>query len=76
MLLILTKTNNSITYKNGTQFYWSDNTQLTYTNWPVGFNTNNGQQNTCAFLENKNSLWNTTTCGSPNDFICKITKGK
>ena len=61
--------------KNENQFYWSDNTQLTYSNWPVGFNAAVGQQNNCVFLENKNSLWNTTTCSAQNDFICKITKG-
>jgi hypothetical protein len=42
--------------------------------WASGFDPLVGQQNNCAFLENKYNLWNATSCNVENDFICKIKK--
>jgi hypothetical protein len=64
-------------FKNGSnKIYWSDNYDVSYSNWPSGFNASDPENNNkCAFYENKNSLWNAGQCDSQNDFICKISKG-
>ena len=61
--------------KDGSKFSWSDGSQNSYSNWISGFNPSVGQQNNCAFLENKYSFWNATSCSMKNDFICKVTQG-
>ena len=55
---------------------WSDSWQFSYSNWASGFNTSIDQQSYCGFLNDKDNLWNVTSCSSQNDFICKISKGE
>ncbi len=57
-------------------FSWIDTWDFSYTNWAVGFNSSIGQYNKCGYLVNFESVWNTGTCDTLNDFICKISKGK
>lgn len=59
------------------QFYWSDNNPLTYTNWDKNWiGTDTGSDAKCAFLNRFDSFWNSSSCDTLNDFICKISNGR
>jgi hypothetical protein len=65
---------------DSSNFYWTDNWPLAYTNWDKNWagsviHTNNTQQEEkCAFLLATNANWNTTNCDIKMDFMCKISK--
>lgn len=53
---------------------WEDRSEITFTNWAVGVNFTNVEDNQCALMESRSPFWNISNCDSANDFICKNTK--